>query len=332
MMSSVQSSNGAVVQGKRVPDFFVVGPMKSGTTALYTMLRRHPQIYMPSSKEPWFLASELRERATLRPNGTGWTPQTLSEYLALFDEARPEQRVGEASALYLWSPTAARAIAELQPDARIVAVLREPASFLRSLHMQFVQVYIEPQKDFRKALSLEDARRHGRNLPGNEYWPGATLYSDHVRYVEQLRRYAEMFPPEQIRVIIYDDFRKDNDATVREVLRFLDVDDTADIAVADANPTVRIRAQTLHRLSHAIAEGRGPVTRALNATARRLAPPQLTRESAIAIRDRLFFDRPPPADEELMLELRRRFKPDVTALSEYLGRDLVGLWGYDDVG
>ena len=40
---------------------------------------------------------------------------------------------------------------------------------------------------------------------------------------------------------------------------------------------------------------------------------------------------PPPADESVMLELRRRFKPEVVALSEYLDRDLVSLWGYDRV-
>lgn len=306
--------------------------MKSGTTALYTMLRRHPQIYMPDNKEPWFLAEELRSRASLRPRGTGWTPETMEDYLSLFDGARPEQRVGEASALYLWSHTAARAIANLQPAGRIVTVLREPASFLRSLHLQFVQVYIEPQKDLRKALSLEPARRQGRNLGRNDYWPGATFYSDHVRYVDQLRRYEELFSAEQMLVLIYDDFRRDNEATIREVLRFLEVDDTVPIAVQDANPTVRVRARRLHELVHAVAVGQTPVAKALNATARTLAPPKLSRESAIAIRDRIFFDRPSPPDEELMLELRRRFKPEVEALSEYLGRDLVKLWHYDELG
>jgi hypothetical protein len=330
-MISADNANATLARGKRVPDFFVIGPMKSGTTALYTMLRRHPQIYMPDSKEPWFLADELRSRASLRPNGTGWTPKSMEDYLALFDGARPEQRVGEASALYLWSRTAARAIADLQPDARVITVLREPASFLRSLHLQFVQVYIEPQKDFRKALSLESSRRQGRNRPRNEYWPGATLYSDHVRYVDQLRRFEEYFPREQMLVMIYDDFRNDNAATMRTVFRFLGVDDAAEIAVGDANPTVRVRARRLHELVHSVAAGRGPVARALNTTARTLAPPQLSRESAIAIRDRVFFDRPAPPDEALMLTLRRRFKPEVVALSEYLGRDLLTLWGYDDL-
>jgi hypothetical protein len=77
---------------------------------------------------------------------------------------------------------AAARIADVQPAARIIAVLREPASFLRSLHFQFVQVYLEPETNLRKAIGLEDARRQGQHVPSNPYWPGATLYSEHVRY------------------------------------------------------------------------------------------------------------------------------------------------------
>ena len=51
----------------RLPDFFIVGHSKSGTTALYEMLRQHPQIYLPAAKEPWFFADELHERTPPRP-------------------------------------------------------------------------------------------------------------------------------------------------------------------------------------------------------------------------------------------------------------------------
>src|SRR5438067_5410553 len=88
----------------RVPDFFVVGHAKSGTTALYEMLRRHPQIYMPELKEPWFFASDMQLR--FQPRRAGALPQTLAEYRELFASARPDQRIGEASSCYLWSRTA----------------------------------------------------------------------------------------------------------------------------------------------------------------------------------------------------------------------------------
>src|SRR5438067_10190697 len=134
MTASTDPQGAGLVSHRRVPDFFIVGHHKSGTTALYEMLRSHPQIYMPTLKEPRYFASDLR--AQFEPVKTGRIPATLEDYLALFDDAKPDQVMGEASPSYLRSRAAARAIAEVQPAARIIAILREPASFLRSLHLQ----------------------------------------------------------------------------------------------------------------------------------------------------------------------------------------------------
>jgi hypothetical protein len=313
----------------RVPDFFIVGQPKSGTTALYEMLRRHPQIHMSPGKEPWFFASELHERTPPRPEGT---PVTLAQYTALFDGAAPAQRVGEATALYLWSRTAAGAIAEVRPDARIIAILREPASLLRSLHMQFVQSYVETETDLRKALALEQARSAGREIPRYTYWPLALAYSEHVRYVEQLRRYEERFSPEQMLVLIYDDFRVENEATVRRVLRFLGVDETVAIDAVEANPTVRARSRRLHELVHAVSVGRGPLSRGLKRSIKAITPHRLRRSALQATQRHVLYAEPQEPDEALLGELRLRYKDEVRALSEHLGRDLLSLWGYDDVG
>ena len=316
---------------KRVPDFFIVGHPKCGTTALWDMLKGHPQIYTPANKEPYFLADELHPPGAT-PRSFGWTPETLDQYLTLFEPALPEQRTGEASAPYLWSRTAAQRIAEVQPAARIVAILREPASFLHSLHLQFVQIYIETETDMRRALALEDSRREGRNLPEHAFWgPGGTLYSDYVRYVEQLLRYQALFPPEQMLVLVYDDYRKDNDATVRKVLRFLGVDDTHPLNVKESNPTVSVRSQRLHSLVHAVAQGDGPLPQTVQRVARAVGPHLISRQRAVDLRNRMLFTTPSAPDQQLMLELRRRFKPEVVALSEHLRRDLVTLWGYDDL-
>jgi hypothetical protein len=312
----------------RAPDFFIVGHHKCGTTALYEMLRHHPQIYMSDVKEPWFFARDLR----LRFQPSNPLPQTLEEYLSLFAAARPEQRVGEATPSYLVSRIAAGSIADLQPDARIIAILREPASFVRSLHLQSVKNHAETETDLRKALALEEKRRQGKAIPRNAIRPQELLYSDHVRYVEQLRRYHAVFPPEQVLVLIYEDFRNDNEATVRQVLRFLEVDDTCPIAEIEANTTVRVRSQRLYELVRSVSLGRGPVSRVAKAGIKAVTPRQLRFDAEVAIRRRVIYASPRPPDEELMVELRRRFKGEVVALSEYLGRDLVSLWGYDRVG
>jgi hypothetical protein len=313
----------------RRPDFFIVGHPKSGTTALYQALRRHTEIYMPACKEPWFFAPELRVRTPPRPEGT---PETLEQYLALFADARPGQRVGEATAHYLWSREAAAAIAAAAPAARVIAILREPASFLHSLHLQFLQTYVETEPDLRRALELEDERREGRAIPRYTYWPTALLYSEHVRYVEQLRRFYDVFAPERILVLVYDDFRADNEKFVRRVLRFLEVDDTVAVETDEANPTVRARSQRLHELVHAVGVGRGPVSRTVKRTIKALTPPGVRRRALYATQQRLVFAEPQPPDERLMRELRARFAGEVAALSEFLDRDLVELWGYDRPG
>jgi len=218
----------------RLPDFFIVGQPKSGTTALYEMLRQHPEIYMSRVKEPRFFASDLPssfQRHSEVP------PLTYEDYLALFRDAGADQRAGEASTAYIWSHTAAGLIAKARPDARLIAILREPASFVRSMHLQLLQIRIEKQADLRKAVALEDSRREGRELPSTvARWPQVLLYAERAQYLEQLRRYRAAFPAEQLLVLIYDDFRDDNQAVVRSVLRFLDVDDTVAIEPTQANP------------------------------------------------------------------------------------------------
>ncbi len=203
---------------------------------------------------------------------------------------------------------------------------------LRSLHLQFVETYVETETDLRTALALEAQRREGRRIPRHTYWPRALLYSEHVRYVEQLRRYHELFGREQMLVLIYDDFRADNEATVRRVLRFLDVDDTVPIDPVEANPTVSARSQRLHELLHAVSVGHGPFSLAAKGAVKALTPTGLRRRARDALQRRIVFAPPPPPDAELTAELRRRFRGEVAALSEYLGRDLVTLWGYDRVG
>jgi hypothetical protein len=317
----------------RIPDFFIVGAPKSGTTSLHEMLRRHPQVYMPALKEPRFLASDMRPRPELAegPREVGY-PKTLEEYLALFAGASPEQRAGEATTTYLWSRTAAEGIALLRPDARIIAILREPASFLRSLHLTFLKGRNEAVTDLRKAMSLEASRREGKHIPRGSHRPQLLQYSEHVRYTEQLERYRTRFSPEQMLVLIYDDFVGDNEATVRRVLRFLDVDDTAAIEAMSLNVTKSaVRSYQVKDMLQTVSKGRGPVSRSAKAAVKALTTREL-RHGALRTIQRRVVTEPPPADESFMIELRRRFKPEVLALGEYLDRDLVSLWGYDAVG
>jgi hypothetical protein len=312
-------------ESARVPDFFIVGHEKCGTTALYRILRSHPQIFMPELKEPrWFVRDP--DSAPVG-GGAGVLPRTLEDYLDLFASARPEQVAGEASPQYIRSSTAARRIAELCPDARAIAILREPVAFLRSFHLACVRSGLEDERDLRRALELELERREGKRIPPGCRAPGRLLYSEHVRYVEQLSRFERALSPERVHVIVYDDLRRENERTARAALRFLRVDDTLALDISNSGGRRRkaVRNAPLHRLAIALKRARrwpdlapAPL-RALDA---------LTPRWLEAAARRATYAPPQPLDERLTAELHERFEPEVAALSEHLGRDLLLEWGY----
>jgi hypothetical protein len=321
MAASADAPLPAGVATGRVPDFFIVGHAKSGTSALYRMLREHPRLHMPR-KEPSFFVPELL--------GGRRYPGGIGEYTELFADAQEGQLIGESTTWYLWSHTAAARIAEVQPGARIVAILREPASYLSSLHLQFLRTDVETEPDLRRAMSLEDERGQGRRLPRNSTRPQLLAYSDHVRYVEQLRRYEAVFPSEQILVLIYEDFRADNEGTVRKVLRFLGVEDQLPLESVEANPSAGVRSPRLNELVRTLSLGGGPAA-GIARTALKALTTQRMRHGAIGALRRRQHDRPPEPDATFIAELRRRYRGEVEALGEHLGRDLVSFWGYGDV-
>jgi hypothetical protein len=337
MTASAERHEASAATVSRLPDFFIVGHAKSGTTALYEMLKQHPSIFMPvykggAGKEPWFFSADNPHPQPGRERSIAFTGRgrvTMEDYRALFAGAEPQQLVGEASTSYLWSRSAADRIAQARPDARIIAIMREPAAFLRSVHLQLLQNHHESERDFRKAIALDEERREGRQIPRHSYWPQALIYSDRVRYVEQLRRYHAAFPREQVLILIYDDFLADNASSVRRVLRFLDVDDDVAIAPVRANPTIGVRSTRLNDLRLALRDGRGPLLSAVRDAGKAITSKRLRDALYYPLQRRAVYRAAPPPDEAFLLELRHRFKGEVVALSEYLGRDLVGLWGYD---
>jgi Sulfotransferase family len=330
MTASTEASADAAPSSERFPEFFVVGHQKCGTTALYEMLRRHPRVFMPDVKETWYFSPELRSTSK-RMRVVPGRPETLAQYMSLFEEARPGQRLGENSPAYLMSKTAAARIARAQPDARIIAILREPASFLRSFHLQCVRNHVETEANFARAIALEDARRQGKRIPRHSHRPHELLYSDHVKYVEQLRRYHQVFPRDRVLVLIYEEFRDNNEATVREVLNFLDVADDAPIEVVEANPSVSVRSARMHELVRTVYVGRGPLSRGVKRAVKAVSTKRMRVGALKATQKRLLYAEPQQVDQSVMLELRRRFKDEVAATSDYLGRDLVTLWGYDRI-
>ncbi|HUG49086.1 MAG TPA: sulfotransferase domain-containing protein [Candidatus Limnocylindria bacterium] len=221
------------------PDFFLVGAFKSGSTALYEGLRRHPQIFMPFHKEPLYFGDDLTRR---------YGRMSEADYRRLFRDARPGQRVGEASTWYLYSTSAAREIKAFSPDAQILVVLRHPVDVMYAQHNQLIFNVIEDIPDFEEALAAEPERRAGRRLPAGPINIENLFYRHSVRFAEQLERYFEVFGRERVHVMLHDDLLRDGAAVVQRCLEFLGVDPSLAAAPPKANENRRVRSPLIQRL------------------------------------------------------------------------------------
>jgi sulfotransferase family protein len=208
-----------------MPDFLILGAQKAGTTALYAYLRWHPEITGPSFKEVSFF-----DRHYTR--GETWyrahLPATPRQWVARQRHGR-WPAVGEASPSYLFHPLAPERVAALLPDARLIAVLRDPVDRAFSHYQHEVALGREPLP-FEDALAAEEERMRGevqRMTSDPSYFSEAWWNHTYVargRYGEQLRRWFASFPPEQILVLFSDDLLQQPADTYARVLAFLGVD------------------------------------------------------------------------------------------------------------
>lgn len=203
-----------------LPNFIILGAAKAGTTALYHYLQQHPEIGMSRIKETNYLA--LKDD-TLDFRGPGdcdyirrFTITTEAGYHDQFAHCAGKKAVGEASPLYLYDPKVPGEIEALVPTAKLIAILRNPVDRAYSAFLHLIRDRRETTADFLEALQLEPSRIDDR-------WEHIWHYIAMGRYAEQLERYLARFPREQIRVILYDDFRADPASVLTDIIRFLEV-------------------------------------------------------------------------------------------------------------
>ena len=168
-----------------VPNLYILGAPKCGTTALCTYLRGHPDIFMPP-KEMHYFGSDLVFRNKPRI--------TRQDYLSRYEAAGGERYRGDSAIWYLYSEHAAAEIAEARPDARCLALLRRPDDMVDSLHSEFLYQGDEDIPDLGAALEAEEDRRHGDRIPASCDIPWALQYRQVARYADQVARYLSVFP------------------------------------------------------------------------------------------------------------------------------------------
>ncbi len=209
-----------------LPNFVILGAAKAGTTSLYFYLMQHPAIRMSLLKETNYLALK-DEPLDFRGPGDAETINSFSlkteaDYRATFAHCPPGCIIGEATPLYLYSPRAPGEIKNMVPDAKLIAILRNPVDRAYSAFLHLVRDHRETTRDFLEALRLEPTRIA-------DHWEHIWHYVAMGRYAEQLARYYELFPREQIKVYIYRDFRLDPSGIMADLFRFLNVDDSIEI-------------------------------------------------------------------------------------------------------
>lgn len=314
------------------PDFFIVGAPKCGTTALFSYLGGHPEVYASPQKEPRFFGRDLRPLDFPMEDEA-----RVRGYLALFEGRTTEKRAGEATPWYLYSSTAAEEIRAFAPDARIIIMLRNPVEMMYAAYYTFqkrwaptpagiVDARTHRVMSFEEALGTQEERRQAldeqrqtRTLEVDFHPP---FHTDIAQYTEQVQRYFDVFGRERVHVVLYDDLKRDVGRTYRQVLEFLDVDPgfAPDFSVVNANKHIRS-----HRLHGLLRTGDNFVP--LRKVMRAMVPVAVRKKTVRwLIQINLVEKARPPMHPQTAAWLRGTFEADIHRLADLLDRDLPALW------
>ncbi len=298
---------------------------------MFKYLQAHPQLYLPK-KEFHHFGQDLRPAAY---TGHKWD---RAAYMALFEGATTEKRLGEASVWYLYSKEAAREIKAFNPEADIIIMLRNPVEMMYSLYNLFLWVrdltpngVIDAESgrvlSFDEALQTQEQRKVAfLSSVDHEALAGKRVlrlfHTQVAQYADQVKRYLDIYDPAHLHCILYDDLKADAAATYRDTLQFLGVDPSYEADFRVINSSRHIRNMSLHRLlnTHTSMQWVRKVGRVVVPTAWRKRVFALVQGTNVQHKPR------PPMNPETRRWLQDLFRPDVERLSTLLDRDLVARW------
>ncbi len=185
--------------------FLGIGAEKSGTTWLFEMLNRHPNVYMPAEKELYYFNRYYWHRPNIK-NYRFDKPD--SWYLSFFDEARAENVKGEVCPAYICDDQAAAKIFSFNSNIKLIAVLRDPVERAFSQYLYYIQLGEYATKQTFEESLKKDQQMLLRGL-----------------YAQQLKRYYSLFPRENILVALLDDLKKDSKEFLIQIERFLGLEE-----------------------------------------------------------------------------------------------------------
>jgi Sulfotransferase family len=294
-----------------LPDFLVIGAPKAGSTALHAALARHPGLCMSTVKEPKFFLSDGPPPARGGPGDAQTYREHVwrrADYEALFDGAPRGLPRGEATPLYLHDRDAHRRIHDLIPDAKLIAVLRDPVERAHSNWTHLWSAGLEPIDDFVQACDEEPRRIEAA-------WASFWHYVSLGKYGEQLEHLYSLFPREQVLVLRYLSLVDDPAETLDRICGFLGVEPGVITTLPRENVTAHPEATLRHRAlarTLRIAAGAGDF---------------LPRKAGTSLKDslehRLQRSAPPrqPLNWDEREQILPRFEADIRLLEQVTGDD-----------
>lgn len=277
---------------------------------------------MPSHKEPHFFCTDHHRESDEFHGGKElyFHVRTLEQYHNLFSNTKEALR-GEASTGYLYSKEAAKNIYEYNPEAKIIIMLRDPVSFLHSLHMQYVNETTENIRSFEAALAAEESRKASwDSLSKNVRCPSYLYYSERIKYADHVKRFLDIFPASQIKIIINEDFRRANESTYRDVLEFIGMKQPFTPNFHGVHESKAPRFSYLNQLLH------NPAFKTSLYSA--LGSKRYTRLHKKVNQFMLKQTGRKPLNQDLRATLKQSSRPEVIRLEKLIKIPLQEKWGY----
>ncbi|HIK54843.1 MAG TPA: sulfotransferase [Synechococcales cyanobacterium M55_K2018_004] len=290
-----------------MPNFLIIGSAKGGTTSLHYYLNQHPQIFMSAVKEPRFFALEGEVLNFRNPDAAinHNSVTTLEAYQALFKDVTNEIAIGEASPLYLYSAKAVERIKHYIPQAKLIAVLRNPVDRAFSCYTHLRRENYE-KLSFAEGLKAEEQRIQ-------DNWAHLWHYKQAGFYYEQLKRYYDAFAPAQIKVYLFEDLNTDSTAVTQDICRFLGVDDSFQPELSRQNVSGIPKSRLVHDFfarKNSIREAIAP-----------FIPSHLRQQISRKIKT-WNLGKKPELDPVIRQELVELYREDILKLQDLLQRDL----------
>ncbi len=291
----------------KIPDFFIVGAPKCGTTSMNDYLHSHPDIFM-APKEIHYFGKDL---GIIQPD------LSQNEYLDFVKNGQDCKLRGEASAWYLYSGNAAKEIYNFNPEAKIIIMLRNPVDMIRSLHRQFVFDLDEDVTEFEEAILLEENRKKGKCLPNSKNFKHLPSYIDSATYAPRIRNYMHVFGKDAIHFILFDEFIHNTEDVFKNTLEFLGIDTSFKLIFSVKNPGRELKSLRLHRTIDRPTDISRKVIRTI-------LPSKKVREhvAAYLYRKNIRYTTTPPIAETLKKSLKELFIKDITETEKLTGFNL----------